>query len=454
MFGSKKPGEGLPMSSNIAISINNISKIYQIYDRPQDRLKQSIWRGRKQFYREFWALKDISFNVKKGETLGIIGRNGSGKSTLLQIIAGTLKPTSGEVRVNGRVAALLELGSGFNPDFTGRENVFLNGAILGISRDEMERRFGEIADFADIGDFIDQPVKTYSSGMYVRLAFAVAISVDPDILIVDEALSVGDGRFQLKCFEKIKALKESGTTILLVSHDLQSIRQFCDSAVLVDKGVLLEVGIPNVIVNHYTKLLFSSEERELIEVQNDKKVTEFRGANSNKDEKEYRYGNLNGVIEDVGVLDSQGNSTLVVTTCDEVTVKMIVEAKKQIEKPIYAMTIKTIKGLEIYGTNTFLQGLPFQALNSGDRVEIRFKQQIALLPGDYYISLGFVELVNEDIVPLDRRYDVLEIKVLPKGYDRSFGLANLESLINVNLIQKDINSFQLQANEGYICPGN
>lgn len=352
------------MSSDVAVSINNISKVYQIYASPLDRLKQSLWRGRKQFYREFWALRDVSFKVHKGEMVGIIGRNGSGKSTLLQIIAGTITPTSGKVNVKGRVAALLELGSGFNPEFTGRENVYLNGAILGISREEMERRFNDIAAFADIGEFIDQPVKSYSSGMYVRLAFAVAISVDPDVLIIDEALAVGDGRFQLKCFERIKALKEAGTTILFVSHDMQSIRQFCDVAVLFDKGILLEFGVPNVIVNHYTRILFSSEDYKLVEVYNEGKGNEFRGANSNNDEREYRYGSQNGVIEDVKVLDSQGKSTsMIVTTCEDLIVKMVATAKKLIEKPIYAMTIKTIKGLEVYGTNSYFQNMPFQALN-------------------------------------------------------------------------------------------
>jgi len=419
--------------NSVAISINNLSKGYQIYDRPQDRLKQSLWRDRKQFYREFWALKDVSFEVKKGEMVGIIGRNGSGKSTLLQIIAGTLMPTSGQVKVNGRVAALLELGSGFNPEFTGRENVFLNGAILGISREEMESRFNEIAAFADIGDFIDQPVKTYSSGMYIRLAFAVAISVEPDILIVDEALAVGDGRFQLKCFERIKALKEAGTTILLVSHDLQSVRQFCDVAILLDKGVLLETGVPNIIVNHYTRLLFSSEQRELPVVQVEEKENDFRGANTNK-EQEYRYGSQDGIIEYIEVLDSRLNPVKAVTTCDEVIVRMIASAKKHIEKPIFAMTIKTIKGLEVYGTNSYFQNMPFQALKPGDRVEIIFKQKLNLIAENYYISFGFVELVNGDIIPLDRRYDAVELKVLPEGNDRSFGIANLASKISINLI--------------------
>jgi len=218
------------MSSEIVLKVENIGKRYEIYEVPHHRLLQTLLRGRKQFYKEFWALRDVSFEVKKGECLGIIGRNGCGKSTLLQIIAGTLAPTTGSVSVNGKIAALLELGSGFNPEFTGRENVYMNGAIMGLSKAEMDQKFDEIAAFADIGEFIDQPVKIYSSGMYVRLAFAAAINVDPDILIIDEALSVGDELFQRKCFSRIEAIKSSGATILFVSHSGGTIVELCDRA--------------------------------------------------------------------------------------------------------------------------------------------------------------------------------------------------------------------------------
>jgi len=229
----------------IAISVKNLSKCYQIYDRPQDRLKQSLifrlkaitGRTVKTYYREFWALKDISFDVKRGETLGIIGRNGSGKSTLLQIIAGTLQCTTGTFNLNGRVAALLELGSGFNPEFSGRENVYLNGAVLGISIEEMNRLFDSILSFADIGDFIEQPVKTYSSGMLVRLAFAVSVNVKPDILIIDEALSVGDAAFQFKCFQRLEELTQSGTTLLFVSHSMEMVKTFCERAIYLKQGI-------------------------------------------------------------------------------------------------------------------------------------------------------------------------------------------------------------------------
>lgn len=249
------------VDEKIAIRVVNLSKCYHIYDRPRDRLLQMLMRGRKQFYREFWALKDISFEVKKGETVGIVGRNGSGKSTLLQLICGTLNPTSGIIQTNGRIAALLELGSGFNPEFTGRENVYMNAALLGLSKEEVDARFNDITTFADIGQFIDQPVKTYSSGMVVRLAFAVQSQINPDILVVDEALAVGDAKFQSKCFERLRQLKENGTSILLVTHSSEQIVTHCSNAILLDNGVQVETGEPKRVINRYMDLLFGKEKQ-------------------------------------------------------------------------------------------------------------------------------------------------------------------------------------------------
>ena len=423
------------MDNNYAIKASQVTKNYRIYDAPSDRLKQYLFGRVKKYYKEFTAVSNASFEIYKGETVGIIGRNGSGKSTLLQMIAGTLTPSSGEVDTRGRVAALLELGSGFNPEFTGRENVYLNAAILGISKDEIEDRLGDILNFADIGDFIDQPVKTYSSGMYVRLAFAVSIHVNPDILIVDEALAVGDGRFQLKCFEKIQSLKQSGKTILLVSHDLQTVRQICDRVIIFDRGNLVEVGDPNDIVNKYTKLLFDKE--AIVEWDaslNTATTTEnsFKGANTLPVEvsKEFRYGNFEGVIEEVSIPDAPGNIHSL-TTLDELKVEVKVKAHRKIQKPIFAITFKSVKGVDVYGTNTYFQGIPFDAMEIGEQRQITFTQKLNLMPGDYYISVGFVEMIDGEIMPLDRRYDVLELKIMPKVKDRSFGIANMNSLITI-----------------------
>lgn len=249
------------MSSDIAIKVQNLYKCFEIYEKPYHRLLQMLHRGHRRYFREFWAVKDISLEVGRGETVGIIGRNGSGKSTLLQMICGTLNATSGTIETNGRIAALLELGSGFNPEFTGRENVYMKSSILGLTSEEIDDRFASIAEFAEIGDFIEQPVRTYSSGMMVRLAFAVAINVDPQILVVDEALSVGDERFQRKCFARIESIKESGATILFVSHSGGTIVSLCDRGILLDKGEKIIEGLPKKVVGEYHKLLYAPEKK-------------------------------------------------------------------------------------------------------------------------------------------------------------------------------------------------
>jgi len=251
------------MSSNIAIRVANLSKSYHIYDKPHDRLLQMLAHGKKQYYREFWALRNVSFEIKKGESIGIIGRNGSGKSTLLQLICGTLNPTNGNIQTHGRIAALLELGSGFNPEFTGRENVYMNGAVLGLSTDEINARYDEIVAFADIGDFIEQPVKTYSSGMVVRLAFAVQVCIEPEILIVDEALAVGDALFQKRCFERMERLTSNGTTLLFVSHDQESVRALTNRAIFLKSGVIQTIGNSAEVLLEYRKQLHEEESQAL-----------------------------------------------------------------------------------------------------------------------------------------------------------------------------------------------
>jgi lipopolysaccharide transport system ATP-binding protein len=250
------------MSSNTSITVENLSKCYHIYDKPRDRLMQMMTSREKQFYREFWALRDVSFSVGRGETVGIIGRNGSGKSTLLQMICGTVSPTSGAVTTRGRVAALLELGAGFNTEFTGRENVFLNAAILGVPQEEMAARMEKVLAFSELGHFLDQPVKTYSSGMYSRLGFSIAIHVDPDILIVDEALAVGDARFVAKCMRRIKDIQDKGATILFVSHDVASVRTLCERAIWLDKGCMVEQGDVFPVTGRYMEMMFKDEAAE------------------------------------------------------------------------------------------------------------------------------------------------------------------------------------------------
>ena len=277
------------MHPEIAIQVENLSKCYQIYDKPHQRLLQMIHRGHRQYYREFWALKDVSFTVKRGETLGIIGRNGSGKSTLLQLICGTLTPTSGTIKTNGRIAALLELGAGFNPEFTGRENVYMNASILGLSHEEIDARFDDIATFADIGDFIEQPVKSYSSGMYVRLAFAVIAHVDADILVIDEALAVGDAFFTQKCMRFLRNFMETGT-VLFVSHDTGAVINLCDHAILLEKGAIKQQGSPKEVAQLYLANLYEAQQGDS---HNNLDVTQiFEGAKQEELVKKQKQENI------------------------------------------------------------------------------------------------------------------------------------------------------------------
>lgn len=416
-----------------AITVKNLTKIYKLYDEPSHRMLESFHPLRKRYHREFHALHDVSFEIDRGQTVGIIGRNGSGKSTLLKIITGVLNSTTGIVCTNGRISSLLELGAGFNPDYTGIENVYLQGTIMGMTKDDIAAKMDDILEFADIGEYVNHPVKTYSSGMFVRLAFAVAINVEPDILIVDEALSVGDARFQIKCFERIKQMQDNGKTILFVSHDLQTIKQFCDMAILIDAGKLIDIGAPNPVINHYTKILFAAENSSEIDkelVVNGKLVIEDVTEESTEST-EYRYGTQKGLITDADILDGHSIPIRVINSCDETIVKMVVKAKKNIEKPIYAITIKTTKGLEVYGTNTYYKGMKFEPILQGELLEIRFRQRMCIMPGSYFLSFGFVELEGDNIIPLDRRYDAIEFKVLPQINDRSFGIANLDSSIEI-----------------------
>lgn len=423
---------------NIAISIKNVKKCFYIYKNPQDRLKQFLFpkikglAGKPQanYYREFWALNGVSFDVKKGETVGLIGKNGSGKSTLLQIICGTLTATEGEVETKGRIAALLELGSGFNPEFTGRENIYLNAAILGLSKEETDKKYDSIIEFADIGDFIDQPVKTYSSGMVVRLAFAVQAQVDPDILIVDEALAVGDAKFQAKCFERLRQLKKKGTSILLVTHSGEQIVTHCDRAVLLSDGREVYQGIPKKAVNLYMDILFGkstkteskNEEANLKADINGKDehqpgeslnlVDDVFATKSNYNKNEYRWGDKSACWMDYELIVNERKNPATVYAGEKVSLRCSVRFDKDIKNPIVGFAIKTKEGLTVYNTNSHLLSKDtgqFGIANTHAIVEFNFLNKLGA--GDYFISLGVASMLNDEVVPHDRRYDVIHFLV-------------------------------------------
>jgi ABC-type polysaccharide/polyol phosphate transport system ATPase subunit len=419
------------MSSELAIRAVDLGKCYHLYRQPQDRLKQILVGNRHRYYREFWALRDVSFELERGGTLGIVGRNGSGKSTLLQLVAGTLAASAGSVAVHGRIAPLLELGTGFNPEFTGRENVFLNGALLGLSQDEVAARFEAIAAFADIGEFIDQPVKIYSSGMYVRLAFAVATAVEPDVFILDEALAVGDARFQLACYARIQRLLDRGTTLLFVSHDGNAVKRLCQRALVLEGGRVAFDGEPNAALNAYSRLLFSSDTPPRPATRRAATAAEAESVHAGDATlpKEYRYGSGKGRITSIVVLDAEGRPVLLFETGSRITVRCTVDVAQAVAQPVFALRIKNDRGIEVYATNTYFQGQTVEPLEAGARLVVEFAQDMVIMPGTYFLSVSFVELVGEEIEPLDRRYDVLELRVT--AVDRSFGIANLRSQISV-----------------------
>lgn len=443
-------------SDDFAVRVQGLSKRYEIYASPRDRLKQFLLprlhgllgRSRGQYFRDFWALNDVSFDIQPGETVGIIGRNGSGKSTLLQMICGTLNPTSGSVQTRGRVAALLELGSGFNPDFTGRENVYLNATVLGLSQQEIDARLADIIDFADIGQFIDQPVKTYSSGMVVRLAFAVQSQIEPDILIVDEALSVGDAKFQAKCFDRLTKLKERGTSILLVTHSSEQIVTHCSRAVLLNDGAVLEIGEPRRIVNRYLDLLFgrvrkppeqadgASTPQCLAPVASSKyplsQAADVFSTHPGYNPHEYRWGDGSARILDFFLAADGESYPSTIGSGQHVTLAVSVQFVTDMVRPILGVTIKTKEGVTVYGVNSETLGVDaFELLGQAGSVvtpELTFRCRLA--PGDYFVSLGLASRQGADVVPHDRRYDAIHLHVSP---DTSFfGLVNLEADLRVN----------------------
>jgi lipopolysaccharide transport system ATP-binding protein len=460
------------MSSEIAIKAEGISKCYHIYDKPSNRLKQlllprmyrSLHLQPRNYFNEFWALNGVSFEIRRGETVGIVGRNGSGKSTLLQIICGTLNPTAGQLTTSGRIAALLELGSGFNPEFTGRENVYMNGALLGLSRSEIDDRYEEIVQFADIGDFIDQPVKTYSSGMSVRLAFAVAINADPEILVVDEALSVGDELFQRKCFSRIEAIKKLGATILFVSHSGGTVIELCDRAILMDSGENLAIGEPKEIVGQYQKLLYApstsrAEMREKIRGGlNGSGAASAMGSMATAVVDGAAFAgpiadNVNGVSHNDGPesmfdpnlvptstleYESQGATigAARIETIDGKQVNNLVRGETyrycyevsfdaHATNVRFGMLIKTLSGVELGGSVSaagFEDALSY--VEPGSCYSVAFNFRCNLNPGVYFLNAGVVGCVRTDETYLHRLVDVAMFRVMNVPHSRTTGIVD------------------------------
>ncbi|MDD2774369.1 MAG: ABC transporter ATP-binding protein [Gallionella sp.] len=437
------------MNTDIAIRVSNLSKCYQIYDTPRDRLKQFVLprmrrmagKAHKQYFREFWALKDVSFEIRKGETVGIIGRNGSGKSTLLQMICGTLTPTSGSIQTHGRIAALLELGSGFNPEFTGRENVYMNASVLGLTQLEIDARFDEIVAFADIGEFIEQPVKTYSSGMQVRLAFAVQAVIDPDIFIVDEALAVGDEKFQRKCFARLEELKIRGTSILFVSHSPASIIELCDKTLLLDHGVRLMYSSAPKAIRAYQKLIYAPvEEQKLL-------VHEYRAADQSGEVIEIDIESRSEIVSNERPSDAfdpglvPDTTTIYPVQGAEIDLVQILDAKGSIinvlqpggnyqfvisgcfltdfEGVYFGIHIRSISGVVITGQRYPEDGKYVEHVGAGKSFKISFGFRMDLLPGVYFVG-GGIWSSQEPNCP-HRILDALMFRIIPNDKQKSFG---------------------------------
>lgn len=403
----------------VAIQVKGLEKAYKLYDKPSDRLKEALGFGRKKRYKEHYALKGVDMTIYQGETVGIIGTNGSGKSTILKIITGVLNPTGGSVHVNGRISALLELGAGFNMEYNGIENIYLNGTMIGFSKKEIDAKMDDILNFADIGDYVHQPVKTYSSGMFVRLAFAVAINIEPEILIVDEALSVGDVFFQAKCYHKFEEFKEMGKTIVFVSHDLSSISKYCDRVVLLNQGVKLGEGSPKEMIDAYKQVLVGQyvpavDDQSLL---SDKEITAAAAAAAGTVKGEVNpelleYGTKDAMITGYKITDDMGRETSALLKGKECTITMQVHFEHDIEAPIFAFTIKNIKGVEITGTNTMVEKAFLSPVRAGSDMEITFTQKIDLQGGEYLLSFGVTGFEKEEFQVYHRLYDVINMTVI------------------------------------------
>ena len=416
--------------SEFAIQVKHLDKMYKLYNKPSDRLRETL--GFKVPVREHYALRDVNFQVERGETVGIIGTNGSGKSTILKIITGVLNPTAGEVKVDGRISALLELGAGFNMEYTGIENVYLNGTMMGFSKEEVDARLQDILDFADIGDFVYQPVKSYSSGMFVRLAFAVAINIDPEILIVDEALSVGDVFFQAKCYRKFEEFKKMGKTILFVSHDLSSISRYCDRVILLNKGVKLEEGSPKQMVDMYKQLLVGQDPAKAEEKKEEQKESWSQQFQVNPNMLEY--GTKLAEIVDFAVLDDKNRCTNTIEKGSSFRIRMKVVFHQDIQEPIMAHTFKDIKGTEITGTNTLFEKKSVEHSQAGDSCTVTFEQEMFLQGGEYLLSFGCTGYKDGEFTVFHRLYDACNITVVSNK--NTVGFYDMNSKVEIRYGEK------------------
>lgn len=417
--------------SKNAIEVKNISKMYKLYDKNSDRFKEALGLTKQKCYHEHYALDNVNFHVKQGETVGIIGTNGSGKSTILKIITGVLQPTTGELNVNGRISALLELGAGFNMEYTGIDNIYLNGTMMGFKREEIDERIESILQFADIGDFVYQPVKTYSSGMFVRLAFAVAINIDPEILIVDEALSVGDVFFQVKCYHKFEEFKKMGKTILFVSHDLGSISKYCDRVILLNKGKKVSEGEPKAIVDEYKQILVrQDQELDVTSQILEKKIDD---ENWKKDlvlnPDVIDYGEKKAEIIDFAIIDNNGKITSNIEKGTEFEIKFKVKFHQTIEEPIFAFTIKDLQGTEVTGTNTMYENIGSGTVKEGEVRTVSFKQRMNLQGRNYVLALGCVGFNESRFIVYHRLYDVCNINVISDK--NTVGFYDMESKVSL-----------------------
>lgn len=427
---------------DVAIQVNDLVKVYKLYNKPSDRLKEAFGLA-KHKHKEHYALNGVDITIRQGETVGIIGTNGSGKSTILKIITGVLSPTAGDVEVNGRISALLELGAGFNMEYNGIENIYLNGTMIGFSEKEIDEKLQDILDFADIGDYVYQPCKTYSSGMFVRLAFAVAINIEPEILIVDEALSVGDVFFQAKCYHKFEEFKKMGKTIVFVSHDLSSISKYCDRVILLNKGNKLGEGSPKEMIDAYKRVLvgqyeqpvpdkeaFGEEEYNLLHDE------DLRGATVKGDAKPggvnpdlLEYGTKAATIEEYYITDDRGVHTTAIVKGSEFNIRMKVKFHEDIPAPIFAFSFKNIIGVEITGTNSMVEKAFLHGVKAGEVKDITFTQNMSLQGGEYLLSLGTTGYEGDKFEVYHRLYDVINITVISDK--NTVGYYDMDSKIEV-----------------------